>query len=89
LFYEKRALKKYGIDTSLIESRLPYFEISERKFKKSDDKKITSDRRERTPTVSIKLDLNLADSIQLQRLQGRSYFGTLRLQIPTSTRQFL
>ena len=64
-------LKKiYGIDTSFIESILPYIEISERKFKKRDDKKIKSSLRERSPAVSIKLDLNLADSIQLQMLEG-------------------
>ena len=60
----------YGIDTSLIESILPYIEISERKFKKRDDKKIKSSLRERSPAVSIKLDLNLEDSIQLQMLEG-------------------
>ena len=70
-FRKGEDLKKiYGIDTSFIESILPYIEISERKFKKRDDKKIKSDLRERTPAVSIKLDLNLADSIQLQMLEG-------------------
>jgi hypothetical protein len=40
-FRKGEDLKKiYGIDTSLIESLLPYIGISERKFKKSDDKKI-------------------------------------------------
>ncbi|MDB4013233.1 helix-hairpin-helix domain-containing protein, partial [Cyclobacteriaceae bacterium] len=64
-------LKKiYGIDTSFIESILPYIEISERKFKKRDDKKIKSSLHKRSPAVSIKLDLNLADSIQLQMLEG-------------------
>ena len=70
-FSKGKDIKKiYGIDTSFIETILPYIEISERKFKKRDDKKLESDRRERTPVVSIKLDLNLADSIQLQILEG-------------------
>ena len=70
-FSKGKDLKKiYGIDTSFIETILPYIEISERKFKKRDDKKLESDRRERTPVVSIKLDLNFADSIQLQILEG-------------------
>ena len=38
-FSEGKDLKKiYGIDTSFIETILPYIEISERKFKKRDDK---------------------------------------------------
>jgi competence protein ComEA len=70
-FSKGEDLKKiYGIDTSFIETILPYIEISERKFKKPDDKKLGSDRHKRTPAVSIKLDLNLADSIQLQILKG-------------------
>ena len=72
-FSKGEDLKKiYGIDTSFIETILPYIEISERKFKKPDDKKLGSDRHKRTPAVSIKLDLNLADSIQLQILKGVS-----------------
>jgi DNA uptake protein ComE-like DNA-binding protein len=70
-FSKGEDLKKiYGIDTSFIETILPYIEISERKFKNPDDKKLGSDRHKRTPAVSIKLDLNLADSIQLQILKG-------------------
>jgi competence protein ComEA len=70
-FSKGEDLKKiYGIDTSFIETILPYIEISERKFKKPNDKKLGSDRHKRTPAVSIKLDLNLADSIQLQILKG-------------------
>ena len=50
---------------------LPNDELTENiKILATDDKKIKSSLHKRTPAVSIKLDLNLADSIHLQRLQG-------------------
>jgi|TARA_B110000027_G_scaffold102756_1_gene108767 competence protein ComEA len=70
-FRKGEDLKKiYGIDSSFIESILPYIKIPIRKLKKRDDIKLKSNFHEQTDVVIIKLNLNLADSNELQILKG-------------------